>query len=181
MPPSFYHYLPVSMGKEQGWGSCRRRWLVAAILAVLIGAVLLTLTIYFGVTSYSEASNDRLRAQAECRNTTHLLQRQLTRAQDSLLQAETQADSCNRTVVRLETTPSNASSDSGPSKSPTTLKDSPLRMGKSQETLELSTALQSGASVSPFQDLVGLQISWRMLELVTWWTSIWLHGVVTQL
>ncbi|XP_028640625.1 bone marrow stromal antigen 2 [Grammomys surdaster] len=104
MAPSFYHYLPVSMdqiGEKQGWGSCRR-WLVAAILAVLIGAVLVTLTIYFGVTGHSEASNDRLRAQDECRNTTHLLQRQLTRAQDSLLQAETQADSCNRTVVTLQ-------------------------------------------------------------------------------
>lgn len=151
MVPSFYHYLPVSMdqiGEKQGWGSCRR-WLVAAILAVLIGAVLVTLTIYFAVTAHSEASNDRLRAQDECRNTTHLLQRQLTRAQDSLLQAETQADSCNRTVVRLETAPSNAPSDSGPSKSPATLKASPLRMVKSRETLELSTARQSGASVSP--------------------------------
>lgn len=43
-----------------------------------------------------------MRAQAECRNTTHLLQRQLTRTQDSLLQAETQANSCNLTVVTLQ-------------------------------------------------------------------------------
>lgn len=90
--------------EEQGWGISRQR-LVAAILAVLIGAVLVILTIYFSVTAHREASKDRLRAQGECLNTTHLLQRQLTRAQDSLLQAETQADSCNRTVVRLEPPP----------------------------------------------------------------------------
>lgn len=152
MAPSFYHYLSVPMdenGEKLGWGSCRRRWLVAGILAVLIGAVLVTLTIYFAVTANSEASKDQLRAQDECRNTTHLLRRQLTRAQESLLQAETQTNSCNRTVVRLETVPSNAPSDSGPSKSPTTLKASPRRMVKSRETLELSTALQSGVQYLP--------------------------------
>ncbi|XP_034376378.1 bone marrow stromal antigen 2 [Arvicanthis niloticus] len=105
MAPSFYHYLSVPMDEnreKQGWGSCRRRWLVAGILAVLIGAVLVTLTIYFAVTANSEASKDQLRAQDECRNTTHLLQRQLTRAQESLLQAETQTNFCNRTVVTLQ-------------------------------------------------------------------------------
>lgn len=105
MAPSFYHYLSVPMdenGEKLGWGSCRRRWLVAGILAVLIGAVLVTLTIYFAVTANSEASKDQLRAQDECRNTTHLLRRQLTRAQESLLQAETQTNSCNRTVVTLQ-------------------------------------------------------------------------------
>lgn len=115
MAPSFYHYLSVSMdetGEKQGWG-IRRRWLVAAILVVLFGVTLVTLTIYYAVTACSEASKDGLRAQDECRNTTHLLQRQLTRTQHSLLQAETQANSCNRTVVSLESVPSSTPDDSG--------------------------------------------------------------------
>ncbi|GAB1293294.1 Bone marrow stromal antigen 2 [Apodemus speciosus] len=87
-------------GEKHGWG-IRRRWLVAATLVVLFGVILVTLTIYYATTAHSEASKDGLRARDECRNTTHLLQRQLTRTQDSLLQAETQANSCNRTVVTL--------------------------------------------------------------------------------
>ncbi|XP_021025997.1 bone marrow stromal antigen 2 [Mus caroli] len=104
MAPSFYHYLPVpmdEMGEKQGWGS-RWQWLGAAILMVLFGVTLVILTIYFAVIANSEACRDGLRAQEECRNTTHLLQRQLTRTQDSLLQAETQANSCNLTVVTLQ-------------------------------------------------------------------------------
>jgi hypothetical protein len=93
------------MGGKQGWGS-HRQWLGAAILVVLFGVTLVILTIYFAVTANSVACRDGLRAQAECRNTTHLLQRQLTRTQDSLLQAETQANSCNLTVVSLESVPS---------------------------------------------------------------------------
>lgn len=89
------------MGGKQGWGS-HRQWLGAAILVVLFGVTLVILTIYFAVTANSVACRDGLRAQAECRNTTHLLQRQLTRTQDSLLQAETQANSCNLTVVTLQ-------------------------------------------------------------------------------
>lgn len=104
MAPTFYHYPPVPMEKtweEQGPG-IRRRWLVAAVLMVLICTVLVTLLIYFAVRANSETCRDRLRAQDECRNTTHLLQRQLTRAQENLLQAETQANTCNRTVVTLQ-------------------------------------------------------------------------------
>ncbi|XP_038183193.1 bone marrow stromal antigen 2 [Arvicola amphibius] len=104
MAPTFYHYPSVPMEKtweEQGPG-IRRRWLVAAVLMFLIDVVLVTLLIYFAVRANSEACRDGLRAQDECRNTTHLLQRQLTRAQDNLLQAETQANSCNRTLVTLQ-------------------------------------------------------------------------------
>ncbi|XP_021075483.1 bone marrow stromal antigen 2 [Mus pahari] len=86
---------------KQGWG-IRRLWLVTGILAVLFGVIFVTMTIYSAVTAYSEANKDGLRAQDECRNTTHLLQRQLTRTKDSLLQAKTQANSCNRTVVTLQ-------------------------------------------------------------------------------
>ncbi|XP_036031849.1 bone marrow stromal antigen 2 isoform X2 [Onychomys torridus] len=104
MAPAFYHYLQVPMDEkwqEQGRG-IRPRYLAAAALVLLLQAVLVALLIYFAVRANSEACRDGLRAQEECRNTTHLLQRQLTRAQDSLLQAETQADSCNRTVVTLQ-------------------------------------------------------------------------------
>ncbi|XP_052018553.1 bone marrow stromal antigen 2 [Apodemus sylvaticus] len=100
----FTTYLSVptdEMGEKHGWG-IRRRWLAAAILVLLLGVILVTLTIYFAITSYRQSSKDGLRAQDECRNTTHLLQRQLTRTQDSLLQAETQANSCNQTVVALQ-------------------------------------------------------------------------------
>lgn len=115
MAPTFYHYPPVPMEKTwEGQGpGIRRRWLVAAVLTVLIVTVLVTLLIYFAVRANSEICRDGLRAQHECRNTTHLLQRQLTRAQKNLLQAETQANTCNRTVVRLETVPSKAPSDWG--------------------------------------------------------------------
>lgn len=115
MAPTFYHYPPVPMEKTwEGQGpGIRRRWLVAAVLTVLIVTVLVTLLIYFAVRANSETCRDGLRAQHECRNTTHLLQRQLTRTQENLLQAETQANTCNRTVVRLETVPSKASSDWG--------------------------------------------------------------------
>lgn len=112
MAPTFYHYLPVPMEKtwgEQGPG-IRRRCLVAAVLMLLIVVGLVISLIYFAVRANSEACRDGLRAWDECRNTTHLLQRQLTRAQENLLQAETQA---NRTVVRLETVPSKAPSDWG--------------------------------------------------------------------
>ncbi|KAH0508383.1 Bone marrow stromal antigen 2 [Microtus ochrogaster] len=104
MAPTFYHYFPVPMEKtweEQGPGK-RRRWLVAAGLMFLIFVVLVSLLIHFAVRANSEACRDGLRAWNECRNTTHLLQRQLTRAQENLLQAETQANTCNRTVVTLQ-------------------------------------------------------------------------------
>ncbi|XP_059100910.1 bone marrow stromal antigen 2 [Peromyscus eremicus] len=104
MAPTFYHYPQVPMDEkwqEQGRG-LRPRCLVAAALVVLFQAALVTLLIYFAVRANSEACRDGLRAQDECRNTTHLLQRQLTRAQDGLLQAETQANTCNRTVVTLQ-------------------------------------------------------------------------------
>ncbi|KAL6039918.1 hypothetical protein STEG23_004335 [Scotinomys teguina] len=106
MAPTFYHYLSVPMDEkwqEQGRG-VSRRCLVASASAVLIQVVLVTLLIYFAVRANSEACRDGLLAQEECHNTTHLLQRQLTRAQDNLLQAETQANSCNQTVVTLQDT-----------------------------------------------------------------------------
>lgn len=112
MAPTFYHYLPVPMEKtwgEQGPG-IRRRCLVAAVLMLLIVVGLVISLIHFAVRANSEACRDGLRAWDQCRNTTHLLQRQLTRAQENLRQAETQA---NRTVVRLETVPSKAPSDWG--------------------------------------------------------------------
>ncbi|OBS58381.1 hypothetical protein A6R68_10510 [Neotoma lepida] len=101
MAPTFYHYMSVPMEEkwqEQGRG-ISRRCLMAAALMVVIVAVLVTLLIHFAVRANSRACRDGLRAQDECRNTTHLLQHQLTRAQDTLLQMETQANTCNRTVV----------------------------------------------------------------------------------
>lgn len=115
MAPSFYHYQLLEMDERweaKGW-SIRRWWLVAAILVVLIGVVLVGLIVYFANAAHSEACKNGLRLQDECRNTTHLLKHQLTRAQDSLLQAEMQANSCNQTMVRLETVPSNTPSDPG--------------------------------------------------------------------
>ncbi|CAO2612474.1 Bone marrow stromal antigen 2 [Lemmus lemmus] len=171
MAPTFYHYPPMPMEKtweEQGPG-IRRRRLVVAVLIFLITAVLVTLLIYFAVRANSRACRDGLRAEEEWRNTTHLLQRQLTRAQENLLQAETQTNTCNRTVVRLETVPSKAPSDWRSDFE--TAKHVPrqrLRTLKSRETLKLPTALKSGASVSSLPELGGgLQILWRVLELKT--------------
>lgn len=169
MAPSFYHYLSVPMDEkfeEQG-RRISRRWLAAAVSVLLVGVVLVTL-LFFAVRANSEACRDGLRLQDECRNTTHLLQRQLTRAQDSLTQAETQANTCNRTVVRQETVPSNAPSDSEealnrPCKFPLPyllhflLPARQLLMTlKSKETLELRAALKPGGSGPPFQDLGAL-------------------------
>ncbi|XP_021483263.1 bone marrow stromal antigen 2 [Meriones unguiculatus] len=104
MAPTFYHYLPVPMAeKSEEQGRTARRWLsVGAVLVLLLLVVLITLLIYFAGRANSEACRDGLQAREECRNTTNLLQRQLTRSQDSLLQAETQAASCHRTVVTLQ-------------------------------------------------------------------------------
>lgn len=86
--------------KEPG---CGIRWRCLAAASVLILVALVIPLIIFAVKANSEACRDGLRAQEECSNTTRLLQRQLTRSQDNLAQAEAQASTCNRTVVRLET------------------------------------------------------------------------------
>ncbi|EGV97482.1 Bone marrow stromal antigen 2 [Cricetulus griseus] len=100
MAPTFYHYHPLPMDqKEPG---CGIRWRCLAAASVLILVALVIPLIIFAVKANSEACRDGLRAQEECSNTTRLLQRQLTRSQDNLAQAEAQASTCNRTVVTLQ-------------------------------------------------------------------------------
>ncbi|XP_008822826.1 bone marrow stromal antigen 2 [Nannospalax galili] len=103
MAPVFYHRAPVSMEELLKGELPRGRLpLLAAGLAVLACLALLIPLIFFAVKASSEACQDGLRADRECRNTTHLLQSQLKRAQDGLLQAENEAHTCNQTVVTLK-------------------------------------------------------------------------------
>ncbi|KAL1773008.1 hypothetical protein HispidOSU_013647, partial [Sigmodon hispidus] len=105
MAPTFYHYQPVPM--EEKWQErecCGRRRLLAitgVLLLLAVTVVLSILLIIYASRANSRACTDGLRAQAECNNITHSLQRQLIRAQDHLRQAEAKADTCNRTVVTL--------------------------------------------------------------------------------
>ncbi|XP_006147193.1 bone marrow stromal antigen 2 [Tupaia chinensis] len=103
MAPTFYHYLPVPMGdlKDQESALGGRRLLIVVILGLLLVVGLVVALAVFAARANSEACLDGLRAEVECHNVTHLLQRQLTQAQDGVLKAETQAATCNQTLVSL--------------------------------------------------------------------------------
>ncbi|XP_037674225.1 bone marrow stromal antigen 2-like isoform X2 [Choloepus didactylus] len=104
MAPSFYHYLPVPMAdfwREQGLGGRRLRCLPCALL-LLLDVVFTVLLIYFILKANSEACASGQWAEQVCRNSTHQLQRQLTRAQEAVWAAEAGAATCNQTAVGLE-------------------------------------------------------------------------------
>lgn len=108
MAPTFYHYLPAPMGEQ--WkgdnpGMCRQRLFIgfSVVLVVLVAAVVglaIALSVY--VTRYhSEACQDGVQLEKQCRNATELQKKQLTQVKEELLAAETQADTCNQTVMKL--------------------------------------------------------------------------------
>nr|QWX94028.1 BST-2 [Cynopterus sphinx] len=104
MAPTWYHYFPVPMGDYSEKPALRDRklpgWLWIPL--VLVGLGLLVALIIFIIKANSEACKDGLRAEQKCRNETHLLELQLTRAQESLVAAKAQAASCNQTVETLK-------------------------------------------------------------------------------
>lgn len=99
MGPVSCHYRPVSMddklssvlGKQPSW------WMVIMLGVVVV--ILFVPTVIFTVMANREACKDGLLAEQKCRNFTHLLERQLTQAQDVLLEMKIQAATCNQTVV----------------------------------------------------------------------------------
>nr|QWX94031.1 BST-2 [Eonycteris spelaea] len=104
MAPTLYHYFPVPMDdhpKKRVLGNRKLpKWLqILLVLAALLS--LLVPLIFFAIKANSEACKDGLLAEQKCQNKTHLLELQLTQAQESLVVAEDQAVLCNRTVATL--------------------------------------------------------------------------------
>lgn len=100
MAPTLYHYIPAYVDDNlKPMLENRKLRLLVGILLVLIMIILIVTMITFIVRANSKACKDGLRAEQECRNFTHLLNRQLTQAQEVLLKTETQAANCNQTVV----------------------------------------------------------------------------------
>lgn len=79
---------------------CKLRWWLW-ILTVLVVLILVGLTISFAVKANRKACKDGLQAEQECLNYTHLLEHQLTQANEVLQRTKIQADTCNQTVVTL--------------------------------------------------------------------------------
>ncbi|XP_058419443.1 bone marrow stromal antigen 2 [Diceros bicornis minor] len=102
--PTVYDYCPVPMDEHLrkpalGDHQLLRR-LGITLLLVVAGGVLVAMII-FAVRANTEACRDGLQAVQECRNVTHVLDHQLSRAQEVLRGAEAQAATCNQTVVTL--------------------------------------------------------------------------------
>ncbi|XP_070272472.1 bone marrow stromal antigen 2-like [Myotis yumanensis] len=75
------------------------------ILLGLLVLVVVALSVAVGVLAAkanSPACKDGLRAEQECRNITHLLEQELTQAQEALRGTEAQAATCNQTVETLK-------------------------------------------------------------------------------
>nr|XP_044993609.1 bone marrow stromal antigen 2 [Jaculus jaculus] len=84
-------------------GTFSKSQLIIGVIAMLVALSLIIPLIIFAVRAYSEACQNIHQAERACRNGTHLLQGQLTQAQEGLLKVETQAHTCNQTVVTLKT------------------------------------------------------------------------------
>ncbi|XP_062969328.1 bone marrow stromal antigen 2-like [Cynocephalus volans] len=104
MSPTFYHYRPVPMDdqlKEEGQGPHKLLLLIGISVLLVVVVGLGVPLIIFALKANSKACQDGLQAEMEHRNVTHLLQHQLTQAQEGFLQAETRAATCNHTMVTL--------------------------------------------------------------------------------
>uniref|UniRef100_G1PWT4 Bone marrow stromal antigen 2 n=1 Tax=Myotis lucifugus TaxID=59463 RepID=G1PWT4_MYOLU len=74
-------------------------------VGILLGLLVVGLSVAVGVLAAkanSPACKDGLRAEQECRNITHLLEQELTQAQEVLRGTEAQAATCNQTVDTLK-------------------------------------------------------------------------------
>ncbi|EPQ12480.1 Bone marrow stromal antigen 2 [Myotis brandtii] len=70
-------------------------------VGILLGLLVVGLSVAVGVLAAkfnSPACKDGLPAEQECRNITHLLEQELTQAQEVLRGTEAQAATCNQTV-----------------------------------------------------------------------------------
>ncbi|KAK1342535.1 hypothetical protein QTO34_015300 [Cnephaeus nilssonii] len=105
MAPTFYCHPPVPMDeypKKLGDRKLPGRVGIVGILLGLLMVVLFVAVIVLAVKANSPACKDGLRAEQKCRNITHLLEQELTQAQDVLRVTEAQAAICNQTVETLK-------------------------------------------------------------------------------
>ncbi|XP_035888424.1 bone marrow stromal antigen 2 isoform X2 [Phyllostomus discolor] len=106
MTSTFYHYIPLPMvenSRELMLGHYKLpRWLgILLVLLALFAVGLFVATIILSVQVHSPACKDGRRAEQECRNLTHFLERQWTQAQEILLKTKAQAATYNQTAVTL--------------------------------------------------------------------------------
>ncbi|KAK1342529.1 hypothetical protein QTO34_015294 [Cnephaeus nilssonii] len=103
MAPTSCRYFPLPMDEfPKKLGGCKlpgRVGIVGILLGLLVG-LFVTVNI-LAVKANSPACKDGLRAEQECRKITHLLEQELTQAQDVLRVTEAQAAICNQTVETL--------------------------------------------------------------------------------
>nr|ADI58608.1 bone marrow stromal cell antigen 2 [Pithecia pithecia pithecia] len=105
MAPTLFHYPLVPMDdfpKHERKERCKLLVGTGAVVLLVVVAVALgALLIVYVKRANSEACQEGHRAVMECRNVTHLLEQELTRAQDGFRHAEAQVATCNQTVMTL--------------------------------------------------------------------------------
>ncbi|XP_054573264.1 bone marrow stromal antigen 2-like [Eptesicus fuscus] len=105
MAPTSCRYFPLptdEFSKKLGDRKLPGRvWIVGILLGLLVVGLPVAVII-LAVKANSPACKDGLRAEQECRKITHLLEQELTQAQDVLRGTEAQAAICNQTVETLK-------------------------------------------------------------------------------
>ncbi|XP_070272473.1 LOW QUALITY PROTEIN: bone marrow stromal antigen 2-like [Myotis yumanensis] len=104
MAPTSYRYSCVPTDEFPEKLGDRKLPVWVGILLGLLVLVVVALSVAVGVLAAkanSPACKDGLRAEQECRNITHLLEQELTKAQEVLRGTEAQAATCNQTVETL--------------------------------------------------------------------------------
>uniref|UniRef100_G1Q1P5 Bone marrow stromal antigen 2 n=1 Tax=Myotis lucifugus TaxID=59463 RepID=G1Q1P5_MYOLU len=104
MAPTSHRYSLLSMDESPENLGDRKLPVWVGILLSLLVVVVVGLSVAVGVLAAkanSPACKDGLRAEQECRNITHLLEQELTQAQEVLRGTEAQAATCNQTVETL--------------------------------------------------------------------------------
>nr|QWX94038.1 BST-2 [Myotis davidii] len=105
MAPTSYCHPPVPMDEYPKKLGDRKLPVREGIVGILLGLLVVGLSVAVGVLAAkanSPACNDGLRAEQECRNITHLLEQELTQAQEVLRGTEAQSATCNQTVETLK-------------------------------------------------------------------------------
>ncbi|EPQ12479.1 Bone marrow stromal antigen 2 [Myotis brandtii] len=105
MAPTSYCYSRLPTGEFQENLGDRKLPVRVGILLGLLVIVVVGLSVAVGVLAAkanSPACKDGLPAEQECRNITHLLEQELTQAQEVLWGTEAQAATCNQTVETLK-------------------------------------------------------------------------------
>ncbi|XP_059552275.1 bone marrow stromal antigen 2-like isoform X2 [Myotis daubentonii] len=105
MAPTSYRYSQLPTDEfAKNLGDLKlpvRVWVLLGLLVVVVVGLSVAVGV-FAVQANSPACKDGLQAEQECRNITHLLEQELTRAQEVLRGTEAQAATCNQTVETLK-------------------------------------------------------------------------------